>query len=293
MGSKKTKVGITKTFANWWMKSPSSRYLVWIILIGTIVGPLLFPIGLPIGVTEFTRAYYDYIEAAPTGGTAILSFDFASGAEALRIISIDTMKHLASKQIKIIGMGVYEPIINPVAQAAFGEVDWEGAGFEYGTDYVFIGWIPGEETAIAALYSDFRGQIQYDFYGTPTSQLPLIQSVADHNDIDLVICFIDYPQISRVWTRQWPSEPDRPLLGTFGTIYYPLIVKGLISGMKGAAEYEYLTGKPGAAISGTDILTIAMGYHLVIIAVANLAFWLRREERARRALGIGRGLQEQ
>lgn len=293
MGSKKPEVGITERFSNWWIKSPSSRHVVWIILIGTIVGPLLFPLGLPLGVTEFTRAYYDQIEAAPTGGVAVLSFEFASGAEAKRIMSIDTMKHLVSRQIKVIGLGVYEPIINPVGQEAFSQVNWEAAGYVYGEDYVYIGWMPGEETAIAALYSDFRGQIQYDFYGTPATDLPLIQSVADHTDVDLLIAFLDYPQLGRVYARQWPSTPDRPLIGTFGQEYYPLIVKGLLSGMKGAAEYEYLIGKPGAAISGTDILTTAQSYHLVIIAVANLAFWLRREKRAKRALAIGRGMHEQ
>jgi hypothetical protein len=244
------------------------------------------PLGLPLGVTEFVQGYYDEIEKLERGDLCLFAFEYGGGAAGMHILAIDTFRHLVNKGVKIIGFGIYEPLIAPIGQAVFDSVDWEAEGYVYGVDYVYIGWLPGEETVVAAMYTDFRGQITYDFYGNDATTLPLIQSTVDHNDVDLMVCTSDYGSTTRLYVRQWASEPGRALIGSFPMEWYPDIVKGIAGGMTAAAQYEYLTGFAGKAIKGTDIQSCAQFYYISLMILANVVYLVRKKKLAVEGLRI-------
>jgi len=258
-------------------------YVMYAIIFTLMVIPLLHPLGLPTGVSEYTRAYKETVDSVPDGGVMLVFVEVEPGSEvSAGIPLIDTLKHAIEKRLKIVAVTCFDPIFSLVGEGLFSKIDWEGAGYVYGRDYVYIGYIPGEESAMAALYSDFRGMVTEDYYGHPASDLPLVQQIRDHRDIDIAVLATASTRAAPAFARQWPSEPGRPsvicthIMG-MGLPYYPDIFKGMVVGTKGAAEYEYLLGKPGPAIVGTDLLTLGQGFMLAIIIVTNLIYFIKRK----------------
>ena len=49
--------------------------------------------------------------------------------------------------------------------------------------------------------------------------------------------------------------------------------KGLLAGLRGAAEYELLTGYPGSAILGMDAQSAAHFLVIALIAIGNIGFF--------------------
>ena len=55
--------------------------------------------------------------------------------------------------------------------------------------------------------------------------------------------------------------------------------KGLLAGLRGAAEYELLTDYPGSAILGMDAQSAAHFLVIALIAIGNIGFFLTRKGR--------------
>jgi hypothetical protein len=53
---------------------------------------------------------------------------------------------------------------------------------------------------------------------------------------------------------------------------------GLMDGIKGAADLEFLTDHPGDAIVSSDILSFTQTLVLIFIILGNVAYWMQRQE---------------
>jgi len=51
---------------------------------------------------------------------------------------------------------------------------------------------------------------------------------------------------------------------------------GLMDGIKGAADLEFLTGHAGDAIISSDILSFTQTLVLIFILIGNVAFWMQK-----------------
>jgi len=111
-------------------------------------------------------------------------------------------------------------------------------GAEYGEDYVYLGYIAGGETAIAALANDIKGVIAVDYYGTSIDQLPLMKYIGNANDIQLVLSS-DSEELYNYYMRQWYIP--------YGTIISKIV------------DAEWLSFSPGAP-SDLKEMTEGKGY---------------------------------
>ena len=266
---------ITEKFGDWWMTSDQSKHLLWVLMLAIIVFTIFNPLALPIGVKRWTIDYYNTLEAIPDGGVALLTIDFGPGAVDSTYSWQIMLKHLARKNMDIIIIGIWSPISNPFGEALLKKVDLEtNYGYVYGKDFVYIGWLMGEEIALGAIYTDFKGTIKADFYGASVSTLPLIQRIKDHNDIDIMVVFQAYGHIGPMYARQWATEPGRPTIGHLGVEYYPQISEGYLGA---ATEYEVLSGIIVGASVATDIKSLAMVFTIAVVLIGNLAYRMRKE----------------
>ena len=83
-----------------------------------------------------------------------------------------------------------------------------------------------------------------------------------------------------------PDPFSKPVTAVTAPEAYPVLnsgqVQGLLSGLRGAAEYEVLVGHPGTATRGMDAQSVV---HFVIagfIVVANFLYFAERRQRKRR-----------
>jgi hypothetical protein len=154
-------------------------------------------------------------------------------------------------------------------------------GKEYGKDWVHIGYLAGGETAMATLAADlhYTGK---DAYGTSLTSLPLMNEIKSMEDIDLVIMFAG-AEFS--WNlRQFAIPFNIPAVVGLLSLSYPDAVPfrasghivGTLNGMPGAAQYEFLVGKPGDAIASNDAISLTHYFLLVLVILGNIAYIAQR-----------------
>lgn len=252
--------------------------------------PIVKPLGLPVKISANTRQVYEAVEAVPEGGLVVLTPDFSydNTGELLPMLEA-FLTHLLEKDVKVVSVGFYGGTAPLLMEEAMKSVGLEKHGKKYGVDFVNLGYFVGSEPTIAAFGEDVHALVKADFYGTPISELPIMEFLHSAEDIDLEISLaagMNYPEL---YLRQWQTTFGTKVTGgSVGLIYTPLLpyiatgqLEGYLPSLRGAAEYELLTKKPGKAIIGMDSQSLV---HLVVIAaivICNIGFIGARREGAR------------
>jgi len=259
------------------------RRIIWVTCIALIVWPLVSPIGLPMKVDEITRKYYDAIESLPPGSIVLASIDIEAGLVGENGAQCtDTLQHLFDKDIKFIQICFYR---------ADGAILFENLWLPkvdqrdkvYGVDWVNIGYIEGHETAMTAFAADFSYPVK-DYYGNMLEGLQLMTEVKSMDDVDLYIDIAagDCDQALRQFATPYdvPAITGAMAMGVPDMIMYMEagIVTGILGGLPGAAQYELLLNKPGAAIRGMDALSVVHIFLLCLVIITNLAYFSLRSK---------------
>jgi hypothetical protein len=277
------KEGIDMTAIEKIDKILSTRQLLYTLLVIAIILPLIYPVGLPIGISSRTKAVYDYIQddsKVPPGSHVLIEIYYEVAARAeLEPQVIALMKQLFEKNCKLVFLSTitYGPLAFQFLQASAPDV-FEGK--TYGEDYVFLGYIAGQESAVASLAKSITGTVATDNYGNSTSSLPLIVEANDASAYALVIVASSGTDTFGWYVRQWYTPYHTPLLFGALSVIAPSIepyvnagqAVGMLTGQRSAAEYELLVGRKGLGIASMDAQSFAHGLILVFIIVGNIVF---------------------
>ena len=165
---------------------------------------------------------------------------------------------------------------------------YEAEGYEYGVHFANLGYIPGGETAIKRFGEDVVESVSNkDFRNNELSSLPIMKGIKDTRDFAAVICYASGNPGIDEWVRQVQGPLDINFLAATVTVNVPKAqpfvdsgqIKGLLAGLRGAAEYELLMNKPGPSVSKMDAQSLG---HVVIIAfifIGNVAFFLGKNRK--------------
>jgi hypothetical protein len=196
------------------------------------------------------------------------------------------MIHLMRKNVKIIQVALVLESVMYATRAA--DLYAPQYGYEYGVDHVIMPYKAGLDVVIASMGRDIHGLYTEDYFGTPTRQLPLMQQIKDIKDIALIVDFM--PGNTLVdFIRQVESIYGVPVTGGVTAVCIPTMMpyvmsgqcRGLLGGMRGAAEYELLVGVPGAAIGGMDAQSLSHLLIIVAIALGNAGLLMSRGGRGK------------
>jgi hypothetical protein len=258
-----------------------ARQLLYALLVIAIVYPLLSPIGLPIGISSRTRAVYDYINTQVTPGSPVLidlSYEMAARGE-LEPQVIAVSKQLFDNGHKIVFMGTsnYAPLVFSLIQSQAPDLF---VNKEYGTDYVFLGYIAGGESAVTSLAKSISGTIAVDNYGEPISSLDMMKTVDKATDFGLVFIASAGTDTFGWYIRQFYTPYNSKLLFGALSVIAPSIEPyvgagqaiGMLQGQRQAAEYELLVGRKGLGSSSMDAQSFAHGLILVFVVLGNIVY---------------------
>ena len=247
-----------------------------------IVIPLVNPIGLPLQVSDGTRLAYDAIDAIPAGAMVLLAYEVSASSEAELVpTGIAWMHHMMAKGCKIATFAIYNQEGPVFAQRVFDTVGKE-YDYEYGVDYLIMGFTAGQETAVAAIGRDFRSVFEVDYFNNRTADLPLMQEIADVNSFDIIL------QISNwgpdVFVRQIVQVYGIPMVAACTGIVAPGAqaylssgqIKGLVGALAGAAEYEILLRRPGTAAAAMDAQSTTHALVVVLVLLGNIGYYASR-----------------
>jgi hypothetical protein len=261
----------------------------WIFLfVGVAVAlPLFFHSDLVIDVTPETQGLYDAVEAIPPGSRVILAADYDPGTAAeIQPMTVTFLKHAFRRGLRVIIVGLW-PQGPQQADLALAEAMKEpgvvARPLVYGVDWVNLGYQSGNEVVIQRMGSDIPAIFPRDYRGRPVGEFPIMKGVRDLTSI----AYIFNASAGDPGTLQWvqfAGDRFHVPIGSGSTAvqapqvypYWPQQLTGLLGGMKGAAEYEEITGFRG---KGTVYMASQAAAHLVVIlfiVVGNVAYFLTR-----------------
>ena len=249
--------------------------------------PLLFPVNLPVTVSPRVRAAFDTVEAQAPGSYVLLSLDFEPDIAAeLQPMAIAVLRHCFRKGLKPVVLTLY-PAGPGLVERALAEAS-EAEGKARNVDYVFLGYKSGSQSVILGLGESIRTMFPTDFYGTPLDSIPIMRGKNSYADFPLVVNLAG-SAIADYYVRIAATRYGRTLVlgatAVMTTDYYPYLssgqIKGLIGGMRGAAEYERLMDIFGNGRRGMDAQSVVHVLVVLLVLFGNLALFLSGRQGAR------------
>lgn len=239
------------------------------------------------------REMFRAVQAVPPGKLVVLALDFDTGTIGENLPQAHALiEHLMRRGTRFAIMG-FDPV-GPKLGLDVAEELGRRYGRVEGRDWVDWGFIPPQaaQSTLLALARDVHGAITRtiprDRRGIGLRRLPVMRGIDRPRDIGLVI---DITQSGSYewWMQFFTQKAGVPFAVAPTAIMspgiYPFLdsgqVKGMLNGLKGAAEYETLLHVTG---QGTrQMMSVTMGQALIITVVlaANLVEIVRRR-RARR-----------
>ncbi len=257
------------------------RRIIYILMFLAIAIPLINPIGMPITVSEPTKAAYDALVNLPEGSKILFSVDTSSSSQAeAKPAMIAFLRLCAQKKHKVYIFGTWadgptlaSQWLNPVAAEL---------GYKYGEDYINFGYRPSISAVLESARTDLLKAIGgVDILKKPLGDYPIMKGVTKASNFDAVLSFNSGDPGVSDYISQWYATGEVKIILTSCTaVEIPTrtnqfragLLKGMVGGLGGGAELEKLVGKPGDATIGMDAQSLG---HLVVIlflVVGNIGY---------------------
>jgi hypothetical protein len=259
-------------------------YLALIVIVSI---SLMFPAPFVTVIHKNNQACYDYMQAKfPDNGVALLEIgnDFAYSTSHLPGVVALFTHMIAVHHGKVVMYTLFEDGVLSINRLYLPAFIASGAfkDFKYGTDYAVLGFVPGGETATAAVAQNIK-LLGRDIYGNDLNQLPITKNLTDANSLSLWV-HAGYRYLFPI--RQVAPKYKVPLIIVEhpGAIQYlPVYMDAgtitcFINGWPGASEYESLLLKVGllhyTGLGTLGGLAVTTGYFVVLAyAVVGNVSW--------------------
>lgn len=259
----------------------------WVYLcIGIVVIiPAIIPFKVPVSTTPEVKKIYDFIESCQPGDYIYLGIDYDPSTLAeLDPMAYAILNHAFSKDIKVItaclsqfGPAMAELRLTEVARE-YGKVS--------GKDYCFLGYRPYPAITILSMGLDFRVTFPLDYYAVPVDSLEVMQGVRNLQDVKGVIS-LTAGNVADFWITYGNGRFGFPLAlgvtGVMGADYYQYLqsgqIFGLIPGIKGAAEYEILSGFETTGLISISYQALTHGVILLFIIISNIGYFVSKRRK--------------
>jgi hypothetical protein len=258
------------------------RRWLYLLLFLAVAIPVIRPMGLPISIVKETQGFFDAIEALQPGDVMMLTPEYGAGqVPEVGTMTTSAFRHAMRKGVRVLMFGVWPDGQGPtIAQGACEEISQE-LGKTYGVDWVNLGYKPGLDVTLKKMVEDiWDAAVGVDIRGNSLADLPMMQDVRKASDCKLVaninihgfglekyMAFIGIPSGITVIGGNGSAGITEVI-----PFYASGQLKGLLMGMRGAAEYELLIGKPDRAVVGMDAQSAAHVIIIVFVVLANLGY---------------------
>jgi hypothetical protein len=259
-------------------------WIYFLIIVGAMCYIQIYPLGLPVPITQLSRDTYAAVDALNEGDIILMDQGYGAGTIASHEPGfVAVFKHAMKKGAKVVmvSTSVEAPLL---FEQALRKINPESKGYVYGEDYIHFGYLSGGEAAYSAVLEDFTQTYTADYQDTPLSQLPITEELGrpTWQNIDLVYIMSAGGDVCEGWIRQSAVRFDIPMIQQplemmVPTIlpYYPVNCQGILNGGIGAAEYEVISGFPGDAVKLSDMLSMGGLVVLIFLIIGNIGFYMK------------------
>lgn len=267
------------------------RRVIFVAVILAVSLPLFLNISQVIYVSPEVSDLYKALEKLPPGSKVLMPFDYdPPSAPELQPMAVAMIEYCIQHDLKMIIMGLWPQgpqqanlaIESVTGQPGGTDFTYKGHTYKYGVDYVNLGFQEGREFVIQRMGSSIPAAFPRDYAGTPVNELPLMRGVTNFNNIDFVFNLsAGYP--GTVEWVQLAADRFHALVGAANTavqapLAYPYYrsgqLKGILGGMKGAAEFETMVGIKGKGTKFMLSQSFAHAIVILFILIGNIAFFV-------------------
>ena len=271
------------------------RRVIFILVALAVIIPLVVPLGLPAKPGKYSQKLYDAVDNIPPNNQPLLLVaDYGpSTMPELNPMFKAIVRHCFAKKIRVLVMTLY-PEGAGLAEDALSEISKEYP-VEYGKDYVFLGFKSGFSAVMMAIGQNIRQAFPVDAYGKTLDELPMMAGIRNYADIPLVIDIASSGVLTS-WVNyagtRYHARVGAGCTAVSTADYYPFLqagqLVGILNGMKGASEYEYLNEKNGyskaskQASKGMDAVSIVHLLLMTFIIMGNVGYLVTRRNQSKK-----------
>ncbi|NLO92113.1 MAG: hypothetical protein GX410_09030 [Elusimicrobia bacterium] len=260
------------------------RRIVFALVAVVLALAVALPPRMPAGKAspEVSRVY-QAVESLPENSFVLICADIdPANAPELYPQALAVARHAFRKNLRVAVM-YFGASAAGTAQQLLEQVGREYPARKYGTDYVLLPYMPDIPATLTQMGNDIYALYGKDSRGASLRSLPVMSGVSRLGDVNLAVVFCATTLLDS-WVALASDRYGFRLAGGVTAVieprYGPYLqtgqLAGLISGLRGGAEYEGLLGEPGAAAAGLDALNVTNLLALLLVLAANAAVWLRR-----------------
>jgi hypothetical protein len=267
------------------------RWVFLMVFILTAV-PFFLPMKLPIKSTRYTQMVFQEIEAMkpvtdPGFKPLLLSMDFDPGTLAeLGPMAKAMLRHVFTKKSGVVVL-TFVPMGSALAQEILLSVagDFKGQGIEEGVHFAFLGYTSPPDAVIQSIGRNIRDNYPKDFRGRPLEEIPLLAPVTNYRDFHIVVDLAG-SSMPGAWmanaVERFSARFAMGVTNVMAADYTPFIPeqsRGMIAGLRGAAEYERMLNDHygidlGDGARGMDSQSVTHLFVLLLIVVGNIGYFL-------------------
>lgn len=269
------------------------RRWVFLLMLIAMSVPILLGLRFPEKPSEKALTVFRTIEGLEDGSLVLMAFDFDPPSKGeLQPMAAAFTRHCAFKKHKMIFTSLW-PQGPPMIEESVAILKNEFPDYQYGRDYVVLGFQSGDEGVVRNVMSDVRSSYSRDRFGADLDDIELTRNLKNFQSVQLIVNVSAGKPGSKEWVQFAATPFERKMVvGTTGVQavqlypYLPRQLTGLLGAIKAAAEYEQtlrdaypqLKDNPNAAEALRRMSPQLVGHLLIIflIVAGNVLYFAGR-----------------
>ena len=248
------------------------RILLGAALAAALLLPALRPARLPgLLPSEETTKAHRTLEGIPCPGRLLVSLDFDPSSRAeLEPQARAVLRHAFRRRLKVVALTLNAEG-RDLAAGIVRDCAMETHAKE-GEDWAFLGWRPGGPAVILEMQRDIPRAFPQ------SKSLPILPEGLCLADFRCLAAFAQRDSDLESWLVYAQGQARFPVVAGTSAVNAAAMrpfqqsgqIAGLLSGLRGAAEYERLEGRDGQGVAGMDGLALGSLVILAAVILANL-----------------------
>jgi hypothetical protein len=221
------------------------RRWIFLLMFVAVAVPVYFQLEFPEKPTKMVNDVFDAIEDLPEGSNVLMAWDYDPASEGeLQPMASALTRHCAKKKHKLYFITLW-PQGPPMIGRSIKILNSEFPEYEYGVNYVNLGYRPGLEGVISLIVTDLKKLYSNDVGGRNLNDIPMTKDLKNIRSMRLIINVSAGTPGVKEWVQYAATRYKIKIVaGTTGVgapvlyPYYPNQLAGMLGAIKGAAEYE-------------------------------------------------------
>jgi len=272
----------------WKRMQQVDRRVIYVLLLLSIIVPMLLPqIEFPIVASQQSKDFYQGIEnVATTSPEKLVIVDgfWASGTRGEQQWQTQAIfTHLMKRHIKFAMLSFDTQ--NKTLMPAIADKLAPQYGYEYGRDYINFGYRPNAvfQQTVKGMVQDVPGTIKKDAKNQPVASYSIMKGIKSAKDIGAVIDITPVSSVG-VWIGLFQGANNTPLFYAPTAVMapegYPYLdsgqISGILTGVKGAGDYEQLLGTKSFGTQATSALSFVYALIILLVIFGNIGYFIER-----------------